>query len=484
MEPLIRSRTASPGGPLRSVVVAVAMPVAATGLSLVIQPGRALGAVSVFLLAVVAAAALGGVWAGVASSVLGFLSLTYFFTEPLHTLRVESGEDVVALVVFLVVSVIVGSLLARALAEHARASRREQEARLLSYFATKILSGERLDLVLGDFAAALIDPLRLARCEIHARAGARAFDVSRADPTAVDGIATSVPLAVGRVELGTITAVRVAGLPALAGDDLGLLRDAAKQVAVALERARLDSQIADAQTQAETSQARAALFSSVTHDLRTPLASIKAGVTTLMQEDVSLDDQQRRELLRTVLEETDRLNRLVGNLLDLSRVRAGALVPAKVPTAIDEVVESVLHRMEPSLSRVRVRTVLRDSPDIPADPVQIDQAVTNVLENAARWSPPGGEVLLAVSPWRNSVQIRIADQGPGIAPEERSQVFEAFYRGDDERSGSGLGLAIARAIVLAHGGMIRIEGSPGGGTAVVMELPISETEAVPQEIGT
>jgi two-component system sensor histidine kinase KdpD len=200
---------------------------------------------------------------------------------------------------------------------------------------------------------------------------------------------------------------------------------------------------------------------------------------------VALDDEQRRDLLETVLEETDRLNRLLGNLLELAKVRAGALVPAKQPTALDEVVASVLHRMADRLAGVRVRTVLRDVPDIPADPLQLDQVVTNLLDNAVRFSPPGGEVMISVAPWHRYVQLRVADQGPGIPVGERERVFEAFYRGDaGERSGSGLGLAITRAIVLAHGGRIRIEGTPSGGTAVVLELPLADAAAVPQETAT
>ncbi|MGZ4137057.1 MAG: sensor histidine kinase, partial [Actinomycetota bacterium] len=170
-------------------------------------------------------------------------------------------------------------------------------------------------------------------------------------------------------------------------------------------------------------------------------------------------------------------NRVVGNILDLAKARAGAMAPAKEPTAVDEIVESVLHRMAGRLANVRVRTALRDDvPEIRADPVQLDQVITNLLENAARFSPPGGEVLIAVAPWHgDGVQVRIADEGPGVPPEERERVFEPFYRRDDgHRTGSGLGLAIARAIVLAHGGHIWIEGTPLGGAAVVFELPPGE----------
>ncbi|MGH2591332.1 MAG: ATP-binding protein, partial [Actinomycetota bacterium] len=439
--------------------------------------------------------ASGGAVAGVVASLLSFLSLNFFFTAPRYTLRVTNADDIVSLGVFLIVAVIVGALVSRALAERARAARSEREARLLSYFATKVMSGEPLGRVLDDFAGALLEALRLARCQIHARAGDEVLDASRVRADAVGGEPTSVPIRAGGEEAGLLTAVRPLGQGGLDEDERRLLSEAAKQVAIALERAVLDAQIARARGEAEVNQARAALFSSVTHDLRTPLASIKAAVTTLLQEggdrrgrkpaEVVLDDDQRRELLTTVLEETDRLNRLLGNLLDLAKVRAGALVPAKELTAVDEVVESVLHRMADRLSGVRIRTALRDVPDVPVDPVQLDQVVTNLLDNAVRFSPPGGEVMISVAPWRGSVQLRIADQGPGIPLDERERVFEAFYRGDaDERSGSGLGLAIARAIVLAHGGRIRIEGTPGGGTAVVLELPVADAAPVPQETAT
>jgi len=140
--------------------------------------------------------------------------------------------------------------------------------------------------------------------------------------------------------------------------------------------------------------------------------------------------------------------------------------------------------MEPALASVRVRTIVRpDLPELPMDPVQIDQVVSNLLENAVRFSPPGGEILISVAPWQRSVQVRVADQGPGIPVEERKRVFDAFYRREagEGRSGSGLGLAIARAIVLAHDGRIWIEGSPSGGTAVVFELPATKAESVMPE---
>lgn len=476
--------SAGRSSPARAIAAAVGAPAAATLLALSLGPGEALSAASVYLLAVVVAAALGGLWSGLAGAALGFLGLNFFFTAPRHTFRVGKPEDLVALFAFLIVAAIVGSLLARALEERARATRRERETRLLNYFATKLLSGEPLERVLNDFAAALLDPFGLARCEIRARAGALSIDARAARADATEGPVSAVPLAAGSSEVGELRAVRPAGAEPLGGADLQLLEACAKQVAVAIERHRLDAQVEGARLNAETNQIRAALFSAVTHDLRTPLASIMTSVTSLLDESARLEPEQERELLRTVLEETDRLNRLVGNILELAKVRAGALVPAKEPTAVDEVVEAVLHRMQPRLAGLVVRTIVRpEAPEIPVDPVQLDQVVTNLLENAARFSPPGGEITISVSPWQRSMQVRVADQGPGIPPEHRERVFDAFYRGDatNGRGGSGLGLAIARAIVLAHGGRIWIEGAPSGGTAVVFELPMTDAEPAHQE---
>jgi two-component system sensor histidine kinase KdpD len=286
-----------------------------------------------------------------------------------------------------------------------------------------------------------------------------------------------VPVVAASIPLGTLTAVRPARGRPFNRRERELLEAATRQAAVALDRARLDARARLAQLDAETNQLRAAMFSSVTHDLRTPLASIKAGVTSLLDASTVHDAVQQRELLTTILEETDRLNRLVGNILDLARIRAGALIPRRAMTAIDEVAEAVVARMRPVLFQTRVDLQLEpELPEITADPMQIDQVITNLVENAARHSPPGGTVRIHVRRDGDAIRVRVADDGPGIPPELREKVFEAFYRGreEPERPGSGLGLAIAQAIVTAHGGRIWVEETAGGGSALVFELPVEE----------
>jgi two-component system sensor histidine kinase KdpD len=476
-ELLHSSRVAPPG---LSVAVALGLPVLATGLALLIDRNGALSAVALYLLAVVLASAAGGVPAGLGAALLCSVGLTFFFTVPRYTFRIARLQDVVASIVFFVVALIVGLLVARVFDERERATQRERDARLLGYLATRLLSAEPLGRVLDDFAGALLEPFRLARCEISATIDGERLEAraESSDP----GSSTSglvVPIVIGNESIGTLTAVRPEGSHPFTSTDRSLLEAAANQAAFALERARLDTLARSARLEADANQLRAALFSSVTHDLRTPLASIKASVTSLLSSDVVHDPAQQRDLLTTVLEETDRLNRLVGNIMDLARIRAGALEPAREPAAVDEMVQAVIARMRPQLSGVQVRLNLRsDLPDVFVDPVQIDQVLTNLLENAVLHSPPGGEVQVSAAPFRDNVQVRIADRGLGIPVDERERVFEAFYRGDSapERPGSGLGLAIARAIVVAHGGRIWIEGAPGGGAVVVFELPVWKEE--------
>src|SRR5207253_2443728 len=254
-----------------------------------------------------------------------------------------------------------------------------------------------------------------------------------------------------------------------------VLNTFAAQLALALERARLGEAASEARLEAEASRVRAALFSSVTHDLRTPLASITASASSLLEEGVPFSDEQRRELLQTILEESERLNRLVANLMDLSRLRAGAMAPAKEPVLLEDLIGSVVRRLAHLLGQHPVRVRVREAvPPVPVDVVQMDQVLTNLLENAVRYSPQGAEITISAVRWQNMVEIRVADRGPGIAPEERTRVFEEFYRKDVDgrRGGTGLGLAIARAVLVAHGGFIGIEETPGGGTTVVLTLPL------------
>ncbi|MBI4261492.1 MAG: DUF4118 domain-containing protein [Actinobacteria bacterium] len=423
-----------------------------------------------YVLAVVVSSAAGGIWPGLAASTLSFLALNFFFTPPFHTFTVAKSQDLVALGVFLAVSATVGALVSRVLAQRARAERREREARLLHHLGTRLISGVPTEEVLATLARSVTELFGLARCEITSEL-AEGPIVVEGGAGGPGGPAETIPMVARDREVGRIVAVPGDGQPGLGPDERSVMRTLAGQVALAVEGMRLAAEARDARMEAEANRLRAALFSSVTHDLRTPLSSITASVTSLQDATASLTGDDRRDLLETIGQEAERLNRLVGNLLDLSRMRAGALSPATSPSAIDEVIEGVVARLEPLLRRHDVRLMLReDLPEVPVDVVQMDQVLTNVLENAARYTPAGKGITVSAAGWQGGVQIRVADQGPGIPEDRRERLFEPFVRGEDS-PGTGLGLAIARAIVEAHRGRIRLAESPGGGTTVVIELP-------------
>ncbi len=464
---------------LRGVVIALLAPAIATVVAFPVALSRPEISIAVFMLAVVIAAVAGGLWSGVIAALLASTIRPLVVEPPQLTFRFDDIEDVATGVVFLSVALVVGLLVGQASEERARASRREREARFLGTLSTKLHTGEVPDKVLDEFAEVLMEPFGLSRVRIDATLDGTDVSATAQGEGSEDGEGpqTSVMLIAGDAPIGQLVAERPAGGRPFSRDDQLLLEASARQATAALDRARLDARARIAQLDAETNQLRAAMFSSVTHDLRTPLASIKAGVTSLLDPSVRYDVDQEQELLTTILEETDRLNRLVGNLLDLARIRAGALTPTRQAAAMDEIVEVVLARMRPRLAGFTVTADLPSTlPDVSVDPMQMDQVLTNLLENAGRHSPPGGEIHVRVRWMHGAVQVRVVDQGPGIPIEERDRVFDAFYRGasSPETPGSGLGLAIVKAVVVAHGGRIWIDDAPEGGCVVAFEVPAEE----------
>lgn len=456
----------------RVATTAVLSSAIAVALSRVLGSHNLAAATALCLLAVVVAAAVSGRRSGLVAALISFFGLNFFFTEPRHTLVVHKPSDLVALCVFLVSAVIVGTLLSRALEERDRAERRATEAKLLSDTSVLLISNGPFEKILTVLADALMELFELVRCDILTAAAGGHAGV----PGPAAGPAVTIPLSANGTQVGSLAAERAAESELFSSSEVAILEALGSQIALAVERLLLDREVRSARVDAETSALRAALFSSVTHDLRTPLSSIKASATGLISPGADYSDAQREEMARTVIEEADHLNQIVGNLLDLARMRAGALLPSKQVIFLEDVVASTLRRMRRALEGVEVRTNIRPQvPPIDADPVQIEQVVSNLLENALRFSPTGSEIRISVAQWHRVVQARVSDHGPGIPAELRGRVFEEFFsrNSGEGRGGTGLGLAIARAVVIAHGGRIWIEGTPGGGTTVVFELPMS-----------
>ncbi|MCU1449545.1 MAG: kdpD [Acidimicrobiales bacterium] len=239
------------------------------------------------------------------------------------------------------------------------------------------------------------------------------------------------------------------------------------------EREQLAEEATRAQVLERLDEQRAALMRSVSHDLRTPLASIRAVASDLRDGGV-YDEPTRKELLDTVCEEAERLDRIVANILSLSRIETGALTPDRQAVAVDELVADRVRRLSGLFRQVRVQIEIpADLPLVDGDYTQIDQLVTNLLENAARYAPPGSLVRVSASAREAFVELRVADEGIGVPDWERRRIFEPFRTGEGSRS-SGVGLAICKAIVEAHGGTIDVDRTPGGGATFVVTLPIRD----------
>lgn len=461
--------------PLR-YLLALAGPLAATGLGLLIGSRRTTAAALVYLLAVMAVATAAGLGSGIVASLLSFLGLNFFFTAPQHAFSVAKTDDLVALVVFLSVGLVVSTLVAHSLAQRARAERREYEARSLYAISTRLLGGDDLEPVFADLARHLRELFALTRCEVRTRDedGGMRTRAAEGDGPA-EGRAIEIALATADRDLGAL--VLVPGPRGLGEAERRVAAIFARQTASALERAALEREARASRLAAETNRVRRALLSAVSHDFRTPLASIKAAITALIpKEGPAPSEVAADELLRTALEETERLERLVSNLLDLTRIRSGALAPDRVSIPVSDVIEGTLAGLRGQLAEHRVSVLVRpDTPALLVDPVQFGQVLRNIVQNSAKFSPAGSEIRVTASRWHSSVEIRVADRGPGIPPGERDAVFEEFYRsGDPRAAGTGLGLTVAKAIVAAHGGDVWIEETPGGGATVALRVPGEE----------
>ena len=259
------------------------------------------------------------------------------------------------------------------------------------------------------------------------------------------------------------------------------------QAASVIERERLRRETLQVEVLRRTDALRAALLSSVSHDLRTPLSSIKAAASSLLQEDVQWDDEARHSFALAIVREADRLNRLVANLLDMSRIEAGALKPEKEWYPINELIQDVVARMQPVLQGRVVHTDLpADLPPVKLDYLQIDQVLTNLLENAVRYTPAESPIDIGVRLDGEYMLISVADRGPGIPAADLDRVFDKFYRVMETQTkatrttGSGLGLAVCKGLVEAHGGRIWVENRQGGGAIFQFTLPLGEAEGIKQ----
>jgi two-component system sensor histidine kinase KdpD len=273
-----------------------------------------------------------------------------------------------------------------------------------------------------------------------------------------------------QLELDGEHMLALAGGP-VRGEDRRVLDAFAREVAASIRLGELEAEVAAAGSVSAASELRSAILSAVSHDLRTPLAGIKASVTSLLQEDVEWTPEARREFLATIDEETDRLNALVGNLLDMSRLQAGALEISPTPVGLEEVVPAALRSLGAGDDALQV-DVPESLPRVLADPGLLERALANLIQNALRYSPQTAPARVTAGVVDGVVDIRVSDRGPGVAEADRPRLFRPFQRLGDSGQGEGigLGLAVAKGFVEAMGGEIEVEDTPGGGLTFVVRL--------------
>ncbi len=460
-------------GGIATAIAAIAPPAAVSLLAVGDEHPSTTAVALLFVLGVVASTSFGGQRAGLGAAILSFLSLNFFFTPPLHTFTVSSPTELIALIAFLAVSLGVGAFLSASIRDRVRAERRELELRLMNRLMTALLSGERVPTVLARFSDDINEMLGSARCAISTSFGE---EMNLGGGTPTQGRAFQIQLKAKDRVVGKMSVWPTRG-STLTGHERQVIETFGKQLALALEGVRLSEDVRRSELKSEAHRVKASLFSGITHDVKTPLAAITAAVTSLL-EGRGFSLEQSREHLEMIKDEAQRLHRLVNNMLDLGRLQAGVHLPVKEMAAVDEVLESVVARMRPMFGGRDVSVRVADElPETPMDVVQIDRVLTNLIENALKFSPPPTPVSVSAVGDLKNVRITVADSGPGVAKQDEKAIFEPFQKGSHDYSGAGLGLAISRAIVVAHGGSIWASRPPQGGAAFTFELPRTPADA-------
>jgi two-component system sensor histidine kinase KdpD len=417
----------------------------------------------VFLLPILVSTVYWGLTAGVTASILAFLGFNFYFIPPYHTLAVHQTLDLITLLIFLLVSIVISQFIGRAREAAAMAKSREREATLL-YELISALSGLRNpENCANTLAKHTMEALGAEQVEVLVNDG-RGFPQSLSKLTN-----TSAPLGADflRAVMKTARAnegeIRVWRQQAITPQEGRLLGAFASQGALTLERVRLTKSENKARVLEESDRLKSSLLNSVSHELRSPLAAIKTSVSFLRGGSGDWNTAARHELLATIEEETDQLNLLVGNLLDMSRIESGALNPQKRWNSISEIAMGVVTKMRKSLQGHHLEIDFpEDCPLVPTDYVMISQVFTNLISNSIKYAPDQTSITIRAGKDQESLHIQVSNQGPPVPVEHLEQIFDKFHRitEADRVTGTGLGLSICKGIIEAHGGKIWAENRP------------------------
>jgi two-component system sensor histidine kinase KdpD len=455
-------RGAAVRGPRRHVAAilssAAAVTVATLAIALIkeLAPVVSLGIVYVF--AVLPIALAFGLGYSVVVSVASMLAFNWFFLPPVHSFTLSDSRNWVVLAVFVVTAVVVSLQAARSRARAVAAEQRELETATIARLATSLLRGGTVTDRLGELSL-----------DTAAVLGANKARIELGQPHPAPAGESPLPLTVDGRAIGTVylddraapsLSARQRFLPALAS-----------LLAVTSDREQLSERAVEADTLRRSDTVKTAVLRAVSHDLRTPITAIRMAVDTLRNTSYQLSDGDRAGLLDTIHIETERLSRLVSNLLDLSRLEAGAAVPVAELWPPEALVAQAIGGMGHDADRVDVR-VAADLPPVRVDPIHAQRMLVNLLENALRYSPPTEPVLVTGTSTRREVILRVVDHGSGIPVPELGRIFEPFYHDGQSPTGAGLGLAIARGFAEANGGRVWAESEAGQGTSLALALPV------------
>ncbi|MBI2238067.1 MAG: DUF4118 domain-containing protein [Actinobacteria bacterium] len=443
-----------------------------------------------FLVVVVAAAAAGGLGPGILASLLGFLAFNFFFVVPYHTLRIGRGEDVVVLFVFLGLSILISALLARATERAETAEAREEEVRTLHGLSAELVALVPGPESYGSVLSRLLELFGFSAGSLFVQdpesRGLREqvmVGAAPGEPAPARDLASGhhpperLQLSVGGRDLGLLALY--GERPPLTPAESRVLRAFCDQFALVLERDRLLRAATEAEVYRQTDQVRRSLLAAVSHDLRSPLAAIKASVTDLLEEDTSRDAAYAREALESINDEADRLASLITNLLDMSRIEGGMLKPRVQNVDLAEVLSTCVDRVRRQWPQLKVRVSIADDASlVRADPVFLDRVGTNLLDNAAKAAMEAGstdEVQVEAGASDGRAIVRVIDHGTGVPEAVRQQLFYPFYQVTkrEPRLGTGLGLAISKGFLALMDGEIWIEDTPGGGATFAFSLPVT-----------
>ena len=408
-----------------------------------------------YLFAVLPVAIVWGMGYAVAVSIASMAAFNFLFLPPLYTFTLADSRNWFALLVFVVTSVVVSELASRS-------RRQARESAVLAQVAGSLLERGEVSAELERIAA-----------EVAAALGVEKAQISLGEVGVVSG-GEGYPLTAGGRRVGTIALSRSRRWSAAARGRL--LPALGSLLGVAIDRERLAQEAFEAETLRRSDAMKTAILRAVSHDLRTPLMAILTSASALNQPDFSLEEADQRELLQTVLDEAHRLDRLVANLLDLSRLQAGAAVPQRELVAVDDLLVEALESLGADGARVDV-SMPEEPPTVSVDGQQVQRALANLLENALKYSSSAEQVQLRVASTSSEVLLRVIDRGPGVPAGDVERIFAPFQRGSvPSGRGAGLGLAIAQGFAEANGGRVWVESHEGQGATFVLALPLAPVE--------